>query len=355
MGGNTASVRRRIFSGNLFRLMGNRGMTLVELLLALAITAIVGSVAFSVFMTTNWASRTQTEVSETQQYVRIAMDRLSRDVRMAGFGLPRETTSLTFTGGTWSAPVTITDSSTGPDSVVLLGIGYKAGVLEDGGDADCNGLNDSYICLEKENSGDKSVPDVFFPGGNFKNDRRYVSLDGIAFYELATSGHGASQKKLKIANSGTLERAYSDGVGVYIIQAVRYTIATDFGDCSSAYPCLATEDMTALRGSNRQVLAENIEDMQLACGVDADKDGRLDYGASYDKTDFINNGTASATDVAALRVSLVGRSRHPDNSRSWTSAFARPQLENRAAAGVADGYRRRSSTKVIKVRNPSQS
>jgi len=321
-------------------------VTLVELLLALAITAIVGSVAFSVFLTTNWASRTQTEVSDTQQYVRIAMDRMSRDIRMAGFGLPRESTPLIFTGGTWSAPVNVSDGGAGAtDSVVLLGIGYMAGVLDSSTGTNCNSVNNTSICLDDASR--------FFGSSGFIANRRYVSLDGIGFYELSTTQSAGNQ--LNLGTPGTLERTYPNGVGVYILQAVRYTIATDLTDCSPANPCLTTEDMTGLRGNGRQVLAENIEDLQLACGVDADKDGRLDYGASYDKTDFINDGSAVANDVVALRVNLVGRSRHPDKSRSWTSSFARPLLENRTDAAVPDGYRRRVSTKVIKVRNPSQS
>jgi hypothetical protein len=63
---------------------------------------------------------------------------------------------------------------------------------------------------------------------------------------------------------------------------------------------LRSQDLTALRGSGSQTLAENIEDIQFAYGIDVSpRDGNLDYSGTYDSADFSNDPTDDSSIIAA--------------------------------------------------------
>lgn len=62
-----------------------RGFTLVELLIAMAVMMGMMAAAFSLFVAQDKAYFTQNAIAETQQNARIAMDLISREIRMAGY------------------------------------------------------------------------------------------------------------------------------------------------------------------------------------------------------------------------------------------------------------------------------
>jgi type IV pilus assembly protein PilW len=66
-------------------IFNKKGVTLIELLVALVIAAITLAGIYRVFITQTKTYAVQDQVVETQQNVRSAMDILLRDLRMAGF------------------------------------------------------------------------------------------------------------------------------------------------------------------------------------------------------------------------------------------------------------------------------
>lgn len=327
----------------------SRGFTLIELMIAMAISGVVAMAAFTIFRTANWSSHTQEQLAEAQQNARAVVEQMSRDIRVAGFGLPDPPFTLSFnnipagTPSNLSAPITLINSATGPDSIIVLGIGRDAGELAafvDHGDPDCNGSGDSKLCLNDVTA--------FSGTSGWVVNRRYISIDGTDFYELADTQVNLSDKKINLKTNSTsgpasLLRSYASDSRVFIIQAVRYSIATDLTNCSVANPCLATADYTMLRGgatpAARQVFADNVEDIQVS------------YSLRTNST-MLSPSTAvpfASIDISALRVSVVARTRTPDNQGG--NSFSRPALEDRPA-GSGDNYRRRVLSSVIKVRNP---
>jgi hypothetical protein len=93
---------------------------------------------------------------------------------------------------------------------------------------------------------------------------------------------------------------------------------------------------------NEEAFAEHIEDLQFAFGLDTDADGFVDS--------WINN--ADLTDpqkdqVRLVRISVLGRTANEHRGYSGS----RPALEDHAASGTTDGYRRRLLQVTVKVRN----
>ena len=64
------------------------GFTLIELMIGMALGLIVVAAAFTVLTTTSKALRANEQVVDTQQNLRMAMELLTRDIKLAGFGNP---------------------------------------------------------------------------------------------------------------------------------------------------------------------------------------------------------------------------------------------------------------------------
>ena len=343
----------------------NKGFSLVELLIAMVIASVVGIAGISIFSSSNWSYKTQEDITEAQQNVRVAADRLAKDIRMAGYGLPDPPFSITIDGQTFTSPITVINSSTGFDTITILG-GEEEEIWLDV-DADCSNTdadttnncnlpdvidpNTSHasgsVTINITGNDSAVIDKLFDAGGAFDIDRRYISIGGTYFVTLSNATRTGMRATLTATNG--LDRAYRDGTPVYIIRAVRYTINTALTGCSSDNPCLTRQDLA----TNNQVLAENIEDIQFAYGIDVSpRDGKMDDTADgtagYASTDFRNAPTDNSS-IVAVRATVVGMTRNQD-MRGQTG-FRRPATEDRAE-GVSDGYRRRTLTKIIKVRNP---
>lgn len=69
----------------MFGVNGKRGFTLVEVMVALAISGIVLASIYSAFQSQQNSYVAQEQVSEMQQNVRVGLDMLTRDIRLAGY------------------------------------------------------------------------------------------------------------------------------------------------------------------------------------------------------------------------------------------------------------------------------
>jgi prepilin-type N-terminal cleavage/methylation domain-containing protein len=68
--------------------ISSKGFSLVELLVVVAILGLVMMSITSLYKSTERTAYTQDEVVDVQQNIRIAMDQIARDLRMAGFMIP---------------------------------------------------------------------------------------------------------------------------------------------------------------------------------------------------------------------------------------------------------------------------
>ena len=68
----------------------NSGVTLTELLIALALTGIVAGAIYNIFISQGKAYTTQSEVAEMQQNLRAGIFMMEREIRMVGYDPTRE-------------------------------------------------------------------------------------------------------------------------------------------------------------------------------------------------------------------------------------------------------------------------
>ena len=66
-------------------LMKEKGFTLVELMIVVALSGLIGIAVMVLFKSQQTSYSAQGQVSEMQQNLRVAGDRLSRDLRMVGY------------------------------------------------------------------------------------------------------------------------------------------------------------------------------------------------------------------------------------------------------------------------------
>lgn len=81
-------------SEHMKRARQQRGFTLVEVMVAVAIAAITMGAVFAFFVAQDKIARSQQELGEAQGNARVATEFLARDLRSAGFGIPNPGTAI---------------------------------------------------------------------------------------------------------------------------------------------------------------------------------------------------------------------------------------------------------------------
>ena len=209
-----------------------RGMTLVELLVALVITGIVTSAGYGIYLAQHEGWIVQEQVTNMQQNARAAMHELETKIRMAGYGLPRGI-----------EPIRASNSN--PDTITVLfqneincEANLEQAMPQPSAELSCDGHDVS--CFEENTWA--YIYDPFADTGEFF----YITQVQVA------SSH--------IQHNGTpLSRSYPVGSMVMLVDMYKFYIdATD-----SNHPNLMRQGM----GETPQVYAEDIQDLQFRYGL----------------------------------------------------------------------------------------
>ena len=92
-----------------------RGFTLIEMMITVALSSLVGVLIYTVFIEQTRAYRMQADMGSMQQNLRVGMEMLTRDVATAGFGVGAD-------GGTWGAL-----GQGGDDNLPVYGVRVRQG------------------------------------------------------------------------------------------------------------------------------------------------------------------------------------------------------------------------------------
>lgn len=293
-----------------------KGLTLIELMVALAICFIVIGAVYRAFTSQQRTYTIQDQVAEAQQNARVAMNILMRDLRMAGHGKPEG--NVLIAGETYNYNIHIEKGADeeDPDTIILVGcFGPPKGYLTRTADKD-----DTEIWVKSAGNRlnkifDSAKSDYIFIGGMERlrvadapnTENGILTLDGPLIKRYPTGVlsasvvPGATQIPLKnpeglrtgdvlflgqdrlivrdvgtstitidtdpdlAANQGIFGSypagTYVNPIPIYRLTAVKYSIEVDDANPGRPIPFLSRND--SVEGNVDRKLAEYIEKLEV--------------------------------------------------------------------------------------------
>ena len=310
------------------------GFTLVELMASVVIFSIAMTAVFATYSFQKKSFEVQSQVAAMQQNLREGMEVLSRDLRLAGYGIPAPVsipTNLIDNGVTSIRSLYPVDNTAGPDSVYIMYL-Y---------DMDANQPPTTITSLMPDESSEFNVDSVT---GFWDGDLCIITNGSAADMFQVTQVQGGA---LKIQhNPGGSARAYNEpgghntfppggygsGSTLAKVRFLRYYID------STTDPTRPTLMVDRMGSAAPQPVGDSIEDMQLQYLLDTDGDGVADAWS---------DNPGDPAQIRQVRILLIARTKFPE--KGWTEV--RPALGNHAAGTGTDGYRRRVLELTVDVRN----
>ncbi len=277
-------------------LKNKNGVTLIELLIALVISALLIAALYRTFIGQQKTYIVQEQVVDTQQNVRVAINKMMRDIRMAGFGGVGDVL-----GGGVNGPTEVitsppsNNSITNNNSITIVG-GFK-----------------QVSTLAAEAAGAQSQVTLAIAADASQFDgaaHHFISIGGTES-NIVSSIAGATltlSNRLKLTHKVTDQLGNPVSVPIFKIQAITYLCGVSDGK-----PVLQRNENT---GGGAQPLAENIENIQ------------------FEYFDANGSQTANPPNIRMVRVTVTARTDRLD-----------PDFKS------GDGFRRRTIASNIHVRN----
>ena len=260
--------------GSVFR--KRNGLTLIELLLALALSGILTAVLYRAFISQQRTYAVQDQVADMQQNVRVAIGQMTKEIRMAGYGGEMLAVFGNING--------FTDIITPASNAITIILADEVGVLKQN---TAKGTSQLKVTNARVFNADK---------------KKYLCLNGLNNYSVRNVAEDT------IVLTAPLAEGHPINQPVYLIKAISYYLGLSGGKSA-----LRRNENT---GGGGQPLADNIESLEF--------------------TYFDINGdvTANPGDIRMVKATITGKTNMLD-----------------PAYKEGDGYRRRTLSSHIKVRN----
>jgi len=272
------------------------GMSLVEVLVAIVVALLVIAAGFAMLTLSEKSTRATGQVADTQQNVRMAMALLSRDIKVAGFGMVGTVENCTVGAGIAAGLVPRDQNPTGID----------------------RGTDSVSMVVPRTNTAlapmwTLAVPAIGLDPNITLQPGAVAAMQAAGLTDVAPN---ASTISIGGANSFLIgpiagdvialqtpigvTKKFPEGTPVFLLECVTYAIANDDdGICGANAPCLTR----SVNGGAQVSLVDGIEDTQFTYACDgctseppnpALADGEVDTqnGNSdplFDQLDFISN------------------------------------------------------------------
>jgi type IV pilus assembly protein PilW len=308
------------------------GFSLIELLVAIFLVTMVLGVTYTVYFSSSRAATQQTQDSRMQDNARLAMDEIVRNFMMAGYMIQEEKYPYGYNLGSpalgsMKMKATTAASVNGDDQVILSGFVVSGSTTTLTATAP---MGATLLSVESPVPPAASIIDIGM------TDSAVVSSLSGSTLALAFNSSGG-QKLLNIRRWGSgSTNMYGQPLTptkVRRLEASQMAISWD----DPLHPVLTQDG---------QPLADDIEDMQIAYGVDLDSNYRITAGEWMS----MPIGT-DINKIKLVRVTLVARTAQPDPKLIGVTRVV-PALEDHPARDVTnDGYRRYILRRIIHCRN----
>jgi len=278
-----------VSSISLIKIKEDRGVTLVELMIALMMSSILIAALYRTFIGQQKTYTVQEQVADMQQNVRVSIHRMMSEIRMAGFG--NVNNALGLSGGVNGFTQVITPNN---NTLTIVG-GFKQ-IKRDNGDPIL--INS----VGKDPTG-KNTLTLNYATDNFDGAKHhFISIGGLESNTVASRSGSVLTLNLPLT---LIPRA---GTPIFKIQAITYVLGLSDGK-----KVLQRNENT---GGGAFAVAENIENVQ------------------FEYFDANGNPTGSPSNIRMLKVTVTARTDMPD-----------PEFTG------GDGYRRRQIASNIYIRN----
>lgn len=333
----TGSVHKTIIS--ISRRSRQRGLSLVEVMVALLVSLLLLGGVVQVLSSSRQTSRVHEATARMQETGRMALEVLSRDIRMADFwGCATELDSVV---NNLAAGTGFIDFATGgvggieggpgsPDSIVLRG-GTDSGLrLEPpyGPQASAN------IKVEAGNwlaQGDIVVVSDCEQGDIFQISNANPATSGTVVHNTGSTtspgNYNASNPGCPGSNAHCLSKIYGNDATLFRVGEITYRI----GAGSEGQPALFR---------NGQEYIDGVEDLQILYGEDSDANSVADYYVPADQVVDMEN-------VVSIRFAIVARS-YDDNLTGGSNQAYSVLGDNRTAP---DERLRQVYSTTVNIRN----
>lgn len=275
-----------------------QGFTLVELLVALAMSGVVAAAAIGFFISQQRAHTAQEQVTLMQQNLRTSLDFMTRELRVAGYN----PTAQTATPMGFSTP--------GLNTITFT--------------LDFHGLESDGI----DNDGNGTVDDEVGPDGDSNDSREQIT------YSMNPAANTFQLRRKSSAAAGAANEVLADG-----IEAIAFAYAYDGNDADTIPDTFvnaagATETIYAIAGPN------GIGPLDATPPVDW---FRVDANGIP-----IDTGTpARAADIRAVKIWILARSNNIDREYFNNTQY----IVGTQTFNPNDNRRRRLLETVVRCRN----
>lgn len=327
----------------------NAGFTMVEMLVAVGILGVVVAGVMETFVVQNRAYSVVDETTEAQQNLRAISYLIERDLRGTGFMVDEAAAACGVDNTNAPDSLFVTDSEPiDPEGATNATLGVTVT------SAYSPSATEQYLTVDSlildPDSPTRGFFDLFNPIGVPDSD--FQTGRAAILFDAARPERGTACGMITNVQDGPPYRVRVDfenfitGAGPFtLVPAIAYTVDTGTdvnGD--------GVAEMRLLR--NGLPLANDVEDFQVAYFVDADGNGEVtnddEYPGSADATNPYQSRNTDHSDLREVRFNIIVRQRNEDIT--YSEGFQQA-TENRAAAGLNDGFRRRVFTSTVRQRN----
>jgi len=247
-----------------------KGLTLIELLIALALSSILIAALYQIFISQHKTYGIQDQVVDMQQNARFAIGQMTREIRMAGYGGNILAIFSSING--------FTNIITPADNSITIILADYVGVLKQ---TATKGLNQLKVTDASKFNTDK---------------KKYLCLNGLNNYLIQSV----------VTDTITLTTSLSEdhiiNEPVYLVKAITYTLGLSGGK-----PALRRNENT---GGGAQPVAENIESLQFTY---LDKNG---------------NVSANPPDIRMVKVTVTAKTNRFDPEYKGGDGYRRRILSS---------------------------
>jgi type IV pilus assembly protein PilW len=303
------------------RATAQAGFTLIELMISLVLFSIAIAGILSVAVTMTNSFREQRRAVQIEDNVRSSMEFMADAIRQispaVSSGSIKDAATCTL------GSISVVNSSGGPDQIDVV---YATGAVVTTSRTDYNSA--TWTSLTVTDASQLAVGDTL------------LITDGTTGVLVVTTAVDTTTGVLGLTAPGCTPDSYVAGSYVIRARRARFYVGTFDGVAN-----MLLMDPDADGPLTAEPLAENIEDFQVAIGIDTDNSG----GVDSNEWEYSAGTGALTGDIRAIRLTLVARD--PAVWLGASASFTRPAAEDHVASTSPDQYRRRVLQSTVEIRN----